>query len=304
LAYYSGLVICGSVWDCLPCAQKISEYRAAEIRQAVESWEAQGGAVVMLTLTFPHYENQRCKPLLDKFQQARRLMKNRKPYKNLMNQIGLVGNINRTEVTYGSNGWHVHCHTLLFIDSRFSLTSSAVYLPWVSACEAVGLPSPSRNHGVSVATPQQKADYIAKQGKETSNWTIDKEMTKGHYKRGGCEGLTPYDLVRAFRDTNDDRYKHLFVEYSDTFKGIRQLVWSRGLRDLLNIGADISDQEASESYDEMDLLMGTIPLKLWAYIREHNFRGKLLEAANLGPDIFSQALDVLQLSAGYVNFPF
>ena len=59
LSYYGGLVICGSVWDCLPCAQKISEHRSVEIKQAVESWEAQGGSVTMLTLTFPHYENQK-----------------------------------------------------------------------------------------------------------------------------------------------------------------------------------------------------------------------------------------------------
>lgn len=304
LAYYGGLVICGSVWDCLPCAQKISEHRGNELKQAVESWEAQGGRVTMLTLTFPHYENQKCKPLRDKFQDARRILKNRKSFKRLMNQIDLVGDINRTEVTYGQNGWHTHCHTLLFTSGNVAITAGAVYPLWASACESAGLPSPSRAHGVSVATLKQKADYIAKQGKDTSNWTLDKEMTKGHIKRGGKEGMTPFDLLRAYRDTKEEKYKRLFVEYSQTFRGTRQLVWSRGLRDRLDLAPEITDEEAANTQYEMDILMAMIDPKLWKFIREKNYRGKLLEAANLGPEIFVQALDVLKTSAGYVDLPF
>lgn len=302
--YYAGLVVCGSVWDCLPCAAKISEHRGNEIRQAVESWEAQGGHVAMLTMTFPHYADQHCKPLRNKFQDARRTMKNRKNYKRLMASIGLAGDINRTEVTYGQNGWHIHCHTLLFLHGSVKLHPGAFFPLWASACESVGLPSPSRAHGVSLSTPQQVAEYIAKQGKETSNWTIEKEMTKGHTKHGGKEGMTPFDLLRAFRDTKDQKYADLFIEYSKTFKGTKQLVWSRGLRELLNLAPEITDEEAAESVDEMDELLAMIPLKLWKYIRDNGFRGKLLEAANLGPEIFKQALDVLQTSAGFVEVPF
>jgi hypothetical protein len=304
LHYYGGLVVCGDVWSCPLCAQKVSEYRGEEIKQAVESWEAQGGSVAMLTQTFPHYENQRCAPLLEKFGKARILMKKRPSYKTLMRQIGLVGNINRTEVTYGANGWHIHSHTLLFIKGNVRLTSGALLPLWASACEAVGLPSPSRAHGIKISTPKEVADYIAKQGKETSNWTIDKEMTKGHIKRGGMEGMTPFDLLRAYRDTKEERFADLFREYSQAFRGKRQLVWSRGLRDLLALAPELTDEEAATSTDELDELLQMIPAKLWDYIRTHNFRGKLLEAANLGKDIFRQALDVLQTCAGYAETPF
>jgi hypothetical protein len=304
LHYYGGLVICGDVWSCPLCAQKVSEHRANEIKQAVESWEAQGGTVAMTTQTFPHYENQRCAPLLAKFGKARILMKKRPSYQTLMRQIGLAGDINRTEVTHGANGWHIHCHTLLFIKGNVRLTASALLPLWASACESVGLPSPSREHGVKVSTPSQVAEYIAKQGKETSDWTIDKEMTKGHIKRGGKEGMTPFDLLRAYRDTKQGRFAELFREYSSAFRGKRQLVWSRGLRDLLAIAPELTDEEAATSQDELDQLLSIIPAKLWAYIRKHNFRGKLLEAANLGKDIFRQALTVLETSAGYVEAPF
>ncbi len=304
LHYYGGLVICADVWSCPCCAAKVSEHRAEEIRQAVESWEAQGGTVAMQTLTFPHYENQRCAPLLDKFGKARILMKKRPSYKTLMNQIGLAGDINRTEVTHGANGWHIHCHTLLFIKGNIRLTAGALLPLWASACESVGLPSPSRAHGVKISTPKEVAEYIAKQGKETSNWTIEKEMTKGHIKRGGMEGMTPFDLLRVYRDKKEERFADLFREYSQAFRGKRQLVWSRGLRDLLDLAPELTDEEAATSTDELDELLQMIPAKLWEYIRKHNFRGKLLEAANLGKETFRQALDVLQACAGYVCTPF
>lgn len=304
LHYYGGLVICGDVWSCPLCAAKVSEHRAGEIRQAVESWEAQGGHVAMLTLTFPHYENQRCKPLLEKLGKARRTLKNRPSYKTLMRQIGLVGDINRTEVTHGANGWHIHCHTLLFLKGNVRLSPGALFPLWASACESVGLPSPSRAHGVKISTPKEVADYIAKQGKETSNWTIEKEMTKGHIKRGGMEGMTPFDLLRAYRDTNEERFAELFREYSQAFRGKRQLVWSRGLRALLALAPELTDEEAAASVDALDQLLSHIPAKLWDYIRKNNYRGKLLEAANLGKETFFQALEVLQNCAGFVESPF
>jgi hypothetical protein len=302
--YYGGLVICGDVWSCPLCAAKISEHRSDEIKRAVESWEAQGGTVAMLTLTFPHYENQKCKPLLDKFAHARRTMKNRPSYKTLMRQIDLAGDINRTEVTHGANGWHIHCHTLLFLKGNIRLTPGALLPLWASACETAGLPSPSRAHGVKVSTPKEIAEYIAKQGKETSNWTIEKEMTKGHIKKGGKEGMTSFDLLRAYRDTKDELYAELFREYSKSFRGKRQLVWSRGLRDLLSLAPEITDQEAATSTDELDQLLRMIPLKVWSYIRKCNLRGQLLELANQGKEKFAAGLDYFETLAGYTEFPF
>jgi hypothetical protein len=116
--------------------------------------------------------------------------------------------------------------------------------------------------------------------------------------------MTPFDLLRAFRDTGEQVYADLFKEYSKAFRGKKQLVWSRGLRDLLALAPEMTDEEAATSTDELDTLLSMIEQKLWEFIRKNNYRGKLLEAANLGPDIFKQALEVLQLSCGYVEVPF
>ena len=116
--------------------------------------------------------------------------------------------------------------------------------------------------------------------------------------------MTPFDLLRAYRDTNDERFADLYREYFRSFHGKKQLVWSRGLRDRLALAPELTDEEAATSQDELDELLSMIPAKLWEYIRKNNFRGKLLEAANLGKDVFRQALAVLETSAGYVEAPF
>jgi hypothetical protein len=118
------------------------------------------------------------------------------------------------------------------------------------------------------------------------------------------EGMTPFDLLRAYRDTNEQRFADLFREYSQAFRGKQQLKWSKGLRALLQLEPEITDEEAATSTDEMDTLLAMIDTKLWDYIRKHNFRGKLLEAANLGKETFDQAIDILKSSMGRLDIPF
>lgn len=130
-------------------------------------------------------------------------------------------------------------------------------------------------------------------------------MTKGHIKRGGREGMTPFDLLRSYRDTANDKHKAAFVEYSQAFKGKRQLYWSKGLRDLLQLEPEITDEEAAESTDELDLLFSMIETdKLWPLIRKLKMRGQLLEAANLGEEKFNTFLRYLQTLGGYTELPF
>jgi hypothetical protein len=312
--YYAGLVLCHSVWDCLPCAVKVSEERAADIKQAVETWEGMGNTVVMVTFTFPHYENQACAPLREKFGKARRTMKNRKSWKRLMSALGYVGDINRTEVTISDNGFHIHCHTLLFFTGNVSLTAVSIYPLWAMACEASGLMAPSFAHGVKVSTPKEMAEYIIKQDAQAPKWTIQAEMTKGHTKRGRKDSMTPFDLLRAHRDTTDekerDKYRGLFVQYSKAFKGTRQLVWSDGLRDLLGLGKEKTEEEIVNNVDEHDILYAMIDTaKLWPVIRKLNKQGKdlrglLIEAANQGEDKFESVLSHIQTLAGFTELPF
>lgn len=53
-AFYSDLVLCGSVWACPVCAAKIQE-RRREKSPAIDWAYAEGLQPTMVTLTFPHY---------------------------------------------------------------------------------------------------------------------------------------------------------------------------------------------------------------------------------------------------------
>lgn len=281
--FFGGLVICGSVWDCLPCAAKISERRRVEIKQAVDTWEAQGGSVHMLTLTFPHYEHQRTAPLLEKFGAARVTMRNRKSWKSTAKALALVGSINRVEVTYGANGAHIHCHELLFSKHKHLQIAPGCFYPmWAGACISSGLDAPSEEHGVKISTPRQLAEYVSKVGKEEPKWTLELEMTKGHIKRGKIEGMTPFDLLRAFRDTGDCDHANRFIEYSRAFKGKRQLTWSRGLRDLLALDEELTDEQLAEAHEDDAELFALVDLDAWTIIRKKNLRGQLIEVCGQG----------------------
>ncbi len=77
-----------------------------------------------------------------------------------------------------------------------------------------------------MVTSAEKFDaYIAKWGHEP--------VWRGRVGEDGTKGATPFDLLRRVDDTGESLPCALFREYAGEFKGRRQLVWSPGLRDLL-----------------------------------------------------------------------
>jgi hypothetical protein len=293
--FYGGLVICGSVWDCLPCARKISERRKVEIKQGIDIWEGRGGSVLMMTLTFPHYEHQATGPLLMKFGESRRKMRNRKSWKRTADAMSIVGRINRVETTYGANGAHIHCHELLFSEHQnLKVDAGSIYPMWASSCVDSGLDAPSEEHGVKISTPEQMADYVSKIGKEGSKWSLELEMTKGHIKQGKIDGMTPFDLLRAFRDTGNSYYSEKFIEYSQAFKQKTQLKWSDGLRDLLGLAPEKTDIEVAEEKDALSEIFSLIDLDTWKFIRKYNLRGDLIAMCKYGIEAVLEFLTLVK----------
>jgi hypothetical protein len=64
-AYYWGLETCGNVWLCPVCSAKIHRRRAAELRDALTIWEANGHAASLITMTVPHYLDDPPSKLVD-----------------------------------------------------------------------------------------------------------------------------------------------------------------------------------------------------------------------------------------------
>jgi len=285
---YGGLITCGSIWLCPVCSSKISEQRRIELGAALRVADEQGLTVLHLTLTAPHHLGEKVDDLLDGMAYSRRLMQKRKPWIRLSSDLGMIGNIRGLEVTHGwINGWHVHFHVLLFMSRQFkpetkeqSLKNleSMIFTMWSDACISAGLLPPSREHGVKLEDGSSASDYVGK-------WGAEHEMTKSGQKVGRGDNLTPFQFLDEY-GAGDDRYRVKFLEYAEAFKGRKQLVWSRGLRDRLKIGPELTDEQIAENDDPDSKIFGQIPDDVWNVILRREKRAEVLEVCRSGKQAF------------------
>jgi hypothetical protein len=259
---------------CPICAAKISEARRVELVEANARWRKQGGAILMMNLTLRHYDFQPVREVLGCLVKARRLMKNRKPWKALEKEVGLAGSVRGLEVTYGENGWHVHTHDLLYLENRTPPDDleSRILEMWQSACVSVGMVMPNERGCVI-----QDGSYA---DRYTSKWGLESEVTKGHSKTGRDGNVGPWDMLRAIGGGNQE-WPAKFREYAKGFHGRHQLQWSKGLRELLGLGAPASDEELAQAEADGGEFLGHLGQLEWALILKAEKRGELLEVAHV-----------------------
>lgn len=273
-AHYQGLQVCSSVWSCPVCAAKISERRRVELLHAIQQHEANGGQVLLLTLTNPHTSTDDLKAMLKAQALAMSRFNGTKAARSLWDSIGCVGTVRAWEVTHGNNGWHPHFHLLLFVSSGLDLEvlRSSFYAVWANCCRLAKLPVPSVAHGVRLDDGAKAAQYVSK-----GMWGLDTEMTKGHLKKAK-QGRSPFDLLRCYMFDKDKQAGALFIEYAGAFKGKRQLVWSKGLKALFAV-EDLTDDEVALQVEDDAVLLGTIAFNDWLRILKADARGEVLELA-------------------------
>lgn len=263
-AHYSNLVRCGSVWACPNCAPKITEKRKQEIKKAIDSHK---GGLYMLTLTFPHKLGDNLKKLITSLELAlKRFFGGRKAQK-VFQGMGKIGHIKALEITHGRNGWHPHYHILIFTEQHLpdNYDTKPLLEIWRNACRLAGLGMPSEKHGLDF----RKGDYsryITKWGQ----WGADSELTKSHIKKGSRGNLTAWDILKLSAMGNQEQQEYfgkLFQEFALSFKGRRQLVWSRGLKAMFGIG-EVSDEQLADETDKDALDVWDLNRQLWYLIRK------------------------------------
>lgn len=273
-AHYGNLQRCGSVWTCPICSAQISEGRRQELKKAMSHWRTQGGSVYLLTLTNPHHCGDNLDQLLAGQKKAfKYFWSDRKP-KEMFQSLGKIGHITATEVTHGKNGWHPHYHVLLFFPNPINHKSLKGFLAtvWQHCCGKAGLKVPSIQHGCDVRDGTYADKYVSK-------WGLEDEMTKGHTKKGREGGLTPFDLLRQFED-GCERSGRLFQQFASSFKGKRQLSWSKKLKALLLIDETTDEQLATET-DKDSLEVREMALELWRLVKLYKVRAKILWAIEM-----------------------
>lgn len=276
--HYSGLQTCGSVWSCPVCAAKISERRRVQLQTCIDQHHANGGEVLLLTLTNPHTREDDLAAMLKAQQTAIHRIYNTRAAKAFWKRLGCVGTVRAWEVTHGhANGWHPHFHILAFVDSGLDLAQvrQQLFEIWANACRLAKLAEPSAEHGVDVQNGDQASAYVSK-----GLWSLAHEMTKSHTKRS-VKNRTPFDLLRSYAYDEDKQAGALFREYSAAFKGKAQLYFSPGLLKRFDL-VETSDEEEAARIQEQAALLGRIELDEWALVLKYDHRADILILGRIG----------------------
>lgn len=295
-AFYQGLYVCARVWHCPVCAGKISERRRIELKDAIDYARAMGMRIHFVTLTVPHGVGDDIKELLARLSDAlKRLSQGKYSIKRCIEQDlpgeVIYGYIRALEVTHGQNGFHPHYHMILFTSPGIepAYLEGAYLAAWQRACRLSGLPEPSERHGVTVQDGSKAAEYASK-------WGLEDEMTKAHMKQTRRKGATPWGLLRAVLDGDDpdyppERATALFRVYAEAFAGRRQLYWSNGLRKLLQVSQELTDEElANKAEDEQASVLATLTSVQWKAIRRFRQEAHILTVAESNPVMLEIAI--------------
>lgn len=237
-------------------------------------------------MTTPHGKHDNLAELLEKQAKAYDRFWSDRTVKEVLKEMGRIGHVRALEVTHGrrsaqNNGWHPHSHNLLFVGSGVDLArfdeaqrkdwAVRLYLRWAACCVKSGLGEPSFAHGLKLDDGTKAANYAAK-------WGLEDEMTKGHTKKA-LHGETPFDFLRAYlADRSDKQAAALFKEFAQTFKGKRQLYWSKGLKARFAI-EEATDEELSTRVEEEAVLLGLITTDQWRDVLKVDARATILEIA-------------------------
>lgn len=277
-AHYKNLIVCGSVWQCPVCSQKIAIRRRDEVRFAIEHG---GENCALLSLTLSHKSENLLDETVSILNDSFRAIKSGKNWKSLEEQYGIIGSIASFDITFGKNGFHPHKHALIFfkdfvpskelrkiktIISRLWRREVAKRGGYASGRIAVSL-----KHCVN----DDQELYISK-------WGLENEISLNHLKASDG-GFTMVDLLRLYL-RGEEIAGEIWKSYAESMKGKRQLVWSRGLKDSFGIG-EVSDQELAEREDKEARLLARIDLGTWQIICKKELRGKLLEVASGGDEM-------------------
>jgi len=254
-ATYSGLATCGSVWCCPVCSAKINASRSHDVRTAIDLWGMKNKSFIFQTLTLRHHKGQSLTELWAGLSYAWQRLNSGAIAKREVAEYGQKGFIRVVELTYGKNGWHIHIHILRFLDNPISddqvkTWSEQQYLRWAKALSDKGLASPLRE--AQDFKLSRNAEDLAKYLTKQANYggKLGMELTSQETKKAKLGGRKPFEILDDYivNPTGEDR--DLWLEYEAASKGKKQTHWSNGLRTMLGIDYEKTDEELSEETEQ------------------------------------------------------
>lgn len=281
-AHWSGIERCASIWACPVCSAVIRAERANDIQSAVEKWQEEDNHLVFVTLTMRHRKTDKLDVTLNAALKAWQRICQGKAWEKFKARFGVQGYVRAVEITMGQNGWHPHIHALLFTDRPMTKAdqdalTSALFDRWITYVTKFGGGMPTKIRGIDVrpATKDGKviAQYLGKLQEQKTpppDQGIGKEMARFDFKTGRGTSVTPFELLDVPNDeehseSSSNAYR-LWNEYVKATKGRRAITWSKGLRDLVALEDEKTDEEILEESEQDDLIF-LVPGQLYDRIK-------------------------------------
>ena len=260
-AGYGGLATCGSVWACPCCSAKVASKRVEELTKLI-TWNAQrGGSVALLTLTMRHNTGHRLRELRRGLTKAWRHITSSRGWKDAKKLLGMDGYVRAIECTVSEeNGWHLHIHALMLFDGPISqemvdLLAAEVWERWSTGLAREGL-SALQEHAVDVRVGNEAVEHLAGYLNKLAF-----ETAGARWKKGRKAGRTPFELLSDALSTGLAADVERWWEWEKDSLGMRQLVWSRGLKDRVGV-ADKDDEELAAE-EESGQTIAVLPASTW-----------------------------------------
>lgn len=238
------LITCGSLWLCPTCSRKVASQRSSEIANAAEAWTSQNGKKIFATFTLRHTANMSLEQVWNALSGAWKGFLSGKGWQSLKQEFNLAGWVRAVEVTHGKNGWHVHAHTIFFLQPGCDIDLNAfgnnVFCRWESS---VGLQGFTADRSAFDVRRTYSDSPLSRYLSEGSNKGVGYEIANGAFKTSSTPFTILYRLVENQQTQCACEGRRLpgarcdwclWREWEFTAKGRRQMSWSVGMRTLIN----------------------------------------------------------------------
>jgi hypothetical protein len=278
-AHYGGLIVCGSAWVCPVCASHITERRRVELQTGLEQHSEL--TAVMLTVTLQHGRRDGLGELMAALKEGMRGARSGKRWQAMKASLQIVGSVTSTEVTWGEKtGWHPHEHILFLCAGEVDPGDVEALRVFISERFGAYLARDGRYVSPVFGVSAVVGDAAA--GAYLSKWGSASELTKANVKVArSADRVSPFGLL-ALAGDGDKRAARLFREFADAVHGRRLLTYTRGLRALLGLGDDVSDETIAEQPVESAVILASFTVHQWRVILSNDCRGELLAVASSG----------------------
>jgi len=286
-AGFGNLLTCGSVWVCPVCSAKITQRRRDELAPALNNWQASGGGLLMAAFTLRHSRSDELANIRGILAAVLRELSHHRSFLTLKKTYKVIGYIAASEITWNeAGGWHPHRHYCFITERQLTDEEIAAFERDLSGIYIAILEKHGRDALDGVAVKLQAAaggasEYLMK-------WGCADELARQPVKKARSGGFSPFQLLEdsASGSETAKRSAALFLEYAAAMKGIHQVQYSRGIRELLGLSKQAAaDSELAAEAQPEAILLAEIDRETWRLIIARHLRVELLEAAASGSSL-------------------